>query len=144
MKTDLTHFLPYLLNQASELVSAQFQTHYRERYNMLRTEWRVLFHLGHGGEMTAKEICSEAILHKTKVSRAVHALHRKGFLSRKTDPDDRRLELLSLTRKGYSVFHELSCDAARFEETLAQHLTATELEHFRDTLTKLIAHAAPR
>ncbi|MEM9195855.1 MAG: thiamine pyrophosphate-dependent enzyme [Myxococcota bacterium] len=33
---------------------------------MLRTEWRVLFHLGRRPDMTAKDICTQAKLHKTK------------------------------------------------------------------------------
>ena len=43
---DLQLFLPYLLNQAAEESSLSFQRVYKDRYGMLRTEWRVLFHLG--------------------------------------------------------------------------------------------------
>ena len=57
MKSELSHFLPYLLNQAAEVVSQDFQPNYKNRYGMLRTEWRVLFHLGRLGEMTATQIC---------------------------------------------------------------------------------------
>ena len=65
----LQDFLPYLLNRAAEESSLGFQKHYKNRYGMLRTEWRVLFHLGNYGEMTAKEIGSRAKIHKTKISR---------------------------------------------------------------------------
>ena len=41
---DLQLFLPYLLNQAAEESSLSFQRVYKDRYGMLRTEWRVLFH----------------------------------------------------------------------------------------------------
>ena len=37
---ELTHFLPYLLNQAAEASSLAFQRTYKDRYGMLRTEWR--------------------------------------------------------------------------------------------------------
>jgi DNA-binding MarR family transcriptional regulator len=50
---------------------------------MLRTEWRVLFHLGRYGAMSAREISRRAGIHKTKVSRAVAALERKRFLERR-------------------------------------------------------------
>ena len=43
---NLHDFLPYLLNQAAEESSLAFQQIYKGRYGMLRTEWRVLFHLG--------------------------------------------------------------------------------------------------
>lgn len=144
MPSDLTRFLPYLLNQASELVSAKFQPSYREGYGMLRTEWRVLFHLGHRGDMTAKDICTQAILHKTKVSRAVHALQDKGYLRRQTSPEDRRVEWLSLTSKGKLVFNDLSGAAIQFEHNMAEQLTTAELEQLRSLLLKVIRSNSPR
>ena len=63
---DLQLFLPYLLNQAAEESSLSFQRVYKDRYGMLRTEWRVLFHLGIFGQMTARDIGLRARLHKTK------------------------------------------------------------------------------
>ncbi|WP_446720123.1 MarR family transcriptional regulator, partial [Leisingera sp. ANG-S] len=56
---------------------------------MLRTEWRVLFHLGNYGQMTAKEIGSRAKIHKTKISRAVAKLSEKRFVTRTRDENDR-------------------------------------------------------
>ena len=61
---DLQLFLPYLLNQAAEESSLSFQRVYKDRYGMLRTEWRVLFHLGLFGRMTARDIGLRAKLHK--------------------------------------------------------------------------------
>ncbi|MCF6232933.1 MAG: MarR family transcriptional regulator, partial [Rhodobacteraceae bacterium] len=81
----LLDFLPYLLNQAAEESSLAFQQVYKGRYGMLRTEWRVLFHLGMYGRMTAKEIGTRALIHKTKISRAVQRLATRRFLSRPRD-----------------------------------------------------------
>ena len=64
-------FLPYLLNRAAEDSSLAFQTLYKGRYGMLRTEWRVLFHLGMYHRMTARDISTRTQLHKTKPNRAV-------------------------------------------------------------------------
>ena len=68
---DVQFFLPYLLNQASEVASGGFQKIYKDSYGMLRTDWRVLFHLGIYGRMTARDIGRMAQVHKTKISRAV-------------------------------------------------------------------------
>lgn len=97
---DLQDFLPYLLNLAAEESSRAFQQVYKDRYGMLRTEWRVLFHLGRYGEMTAKDIGTRARIHKTKISRAVRKLEQRRYLKRVTDDRDRRSEFLSLTPAG--------------------------------------------
>ncbi len=133
----LPHFLPYLLNQAAEAASHEFQAYYRTRYGMLRAEWRVLFHLGCYGEMSAKRVCELASLHKTKVSRAVAALERKRFLAREETEADRRIETLSLTPHGQQTFEDLSAAAARFEAELVQGLPPEEVKLLRSVLLKM-------
>jgi len=134
---NLPHFLPYLLNQASEAASQEFQAYYRARYGMLRTEWRVLFHLGCYGDLSAKQICEKASIHKTKVSRAVSALEGKRFLTRAELQDDRRVENLALTTQGRTVFEDLSRAAAGFEARLVGGLNADELQLLKRTLLKI-------
>lgn len=136
---ELSDFLPYLLFQAAELTSRNFQQHYWSRYGMLRTEWRVLFHLGNAGDQTAKQICNSASLHKTKVSRAVKALEKKRFLSREAVENDRRSEVLSLTKNGKAAFADLSSIASDYDRTFEQALGAERHADLVDTLQKLIA-----
>ncbi|MEP3298176.1 MarR family winged helix-turn-helix transcriptional regulator [Tateyamaria sp.] len=135
----LSDFLPFLLFQAAELSSRNFQHHYQSRYGMLRTEWRVMFHLGSTGDQTAKQICNRASLHKTKVSRAVKALEEKRFLKRDTISTDRRSEQLCLTKQGKAVFADLTHVATDFDQRLEQSLGTQEHERLVATLQKLIA-----
>lgn len=139
MTTDfeLEMFLPYLLNQAAEVSSLSFQQVYRDRYGMLRTEWRVLFHLGLYGEMTAREIGQRAKLHKTKISRAVHRLAERRFIHRVRDDADRRLEHLSLTEAGQKAFVDLRGVAQQHEARLLKTLDADEAAALRRALIKL-------
>lgn len=137
MSFALPYFLPYLLNQSAETVGRQFQREYKDRYGMLRTEWRVLFHLGLYGDLTAKQICDHASLHKTKVSRAVAALEKKRFLTRTTDDTDRRHENLSLTKAGISAFTSLSASAAAYEAKLTAQLSEDEVQDLKRLLMKV-------
>ncbi|MEM9330052.1 MAG: MarR family transcriptional regulator [Pseudomonadota bacterium] len=136
---DLTDFLPYLLNRAAEKASRDFQAVYKRDYGMLRTEWRVLFHLGIYGAMTARKICQRGELHKTKVSRAVAALQSKRFLKRQRSQIDGREELLRLTNSGYLVFRHLRDQAADYHLALAQHFSEDEFQQFKASLKKIIA-----
>ena len=134
---DLSRFLPYVLNQAAEASSAGFQSCYRHRYGMLRTEWRVLFHLGRYGGITAKEICERASLHKTKVSRAVLALETKRYLVRAPQEQDRRHETLSLTRQGQAVYSDLVQAAEDYDAALSAHFSTQEREVLQRCLEKI-------
>ena len=134
---DLQDFLPYLLNQAADVSSLGFQRYYKARYGMLRTEWRVIFHLGRYGDMTAKQICERARIHKTKVSRAVAALESKRFLEREQRANDRRLETLRLTRAGHAAFGDLFTEAQRFDQRLMAPFSEDERAILRRCLTQI-------
>ncbi len=134
---DLQNFLPFLLNQAAESASIDFQKVYKDRYGMLRTEWRVLFHLGLFGSMTAKQIGHRAKTHKTKISRAVHQLENRRFLKRTRDDQDRRVEWLALTPMGESAYRELRDIAVRYDAKLAGQFDVDEIAILRKMLRRL-------
>lgn len=134
---DPRDFLPYLLNRAAEKSSAAFQEIYKSKYGMLRTEWRVLFHLGHYGSMTARDICERGDLHKTKVSRAVAALETKRFLSRERSEEDHRFEKLALTKKGRLAFDDLAEHAEAFNAQLLQPFSPEEADALVTALKRL-------
>ncbi|MEP1444391.1 MAG: MarR family transcriptional regulator [Hyphomicrobiales bacterium] len=133
----LSGFWPYALNQAAEALSLGFQSVYRKKYAMTRTEWRVLAHLGEFGRLSAKDICERASLHKTKVSRAVVALEDKRWLERSTNEKDRRAEYLILTKAGVQAYHDLTKEADTLNMQLVDGISATELATFKKVLNAL-------
>lgn len=134
---DLQNFLPYLLNQAAEESSHAFQKVYKDRYGMLRNEWRVLFHLGRYGHMTAKQIGEHAKLHKTKISRAVSKLEQRRYLQRRQDEVDRRSEILTLTPAGQTVYKDLRETARRYDAKLSAMFPTGEAALLRGMLRRL-------
>ena len=134
---DLRLFLPYLLNQAAETASLEFQQFYKDRYGLLRTEWRVLFHLGIFGDRTAREICDMSRLHKTKVSRAVAALEKRRFIVREKVEEDRRSEILKLTKAGQDAYSDLRSIAETYDQKISTDLTGEEDRILRQALVKI-------
>ena len=119
---DLENFLPFRLHQASEAVSQSFRAIYRKDYGMTRTEWRVFAQLGQYGAMTATEVGISANLHKTKVSRAVHALEKRRWLKRQQDQSDRRSHIVNLTDAGQRAFRELGQRGLIYNQRMSDHL----------------------
>ncbi|GLS34217.1 DNA-binding transcriptional regulator, MarR family [Mesorhizobium albiziae] len=123
---ELEMFLPYRLNRLADAVSREFSKIYRDRHGLTRPEWRALAGLGQHGTMTATAIGEQSAMHKTKVSRAVAELERRKWLVRTQDPADRRVENLTLTKKGESVYRELVPMAKAYEQTLLARMSARE------------------
>lgn len=139
----LQDFLPFLLNRAAEESSLAFQTYYKNRYGMLRNEWRVLFHLGVFGQMTAKDISARAKIHKTKISRAVAKLSERRFVSRSRDEKDRRAEHLQLTPAGEAAYRDLRAQAQSYDAELAARFTPEEVALLRRMLQHLAGIEEP-
>lgn len=130
-------FLPFLLNRAAEDSSLEFQIFYKGRYGMLRTEWRVLFHLGMYDRMTAREISTRAKIHKTKISRAVAKLAERRWVSRSRDEADRRSEHLELTPAGRHVYEDLRDHAKAYDAKLISAFSQAEVALLRGMLRRL-------
>lgn len=133
----LSDFLPYLLNQAAEAVGQDFSTTYKDRYGMLRTEWRVLAHLGQFGPLTATQIGQRAQVHKTRISRAVAALQAKRFVTRQEVEADRRSAVLNLTRAGRAAYDDLARIALAHNRKLIEALGGEAAGALTASLRKL-------
>ena len=136
-------FLPFLLNRAAEDSSLEFQKLYKGRYGMLRTEWRVLFHLGMYNRMTARDISQRAKIHKTKISRAVAKLAERRWVSRSRDEADRRAEHLELTAAGRGVYDDLRKQARAYDQKLTKGFSAGDVALLRRMLRQLASMECP-
>ncbi|MDH4984402.1 MarR family winged helix-turn-helix transcriptional regulator [Aminobacter anthyllidis] len=125
---DLESFLPYRLNRAAELISLSFSKEYKQRFQMTRPEWRALAALGSVGRMTATDIGVHSNMHKTKVSRAVHALEERRWLKRSENVADRRVEHLELTAQGQKAYREVADLARTYQSTLEKALGSGAIE----------------
>lgn len=110
---------------------------YKDKYGMLRNEWRVLFHLGIFGRMTASEIGARAAMHKTKISRAVQRLAERRYLTRTRAETDRRVEYLTLTAMGQQVYLDLKGVAKDYDTALTDTMSAQEADVLRQLLQRL-------
>jgi len=133
----LQDFLPYLLSMASEQSSLSFQSVYKSRYGILRNEWRVLFHLGMYGEMRAMDIGRRALIHKTKISRAVSRLEKRRFIKCVEVENDRRQVLLSLTKQGEIVYRDLYETARAYNKEISSGFTDEENKILQKCLRSL-------
>jgi len=143
MSFDFEKFLPYRLYQAAEKTSQAFYAQYRAKYDLKRTEWRVLFNIGNYGPISAVDISRRTGLEKTKISRAVQRLEDRGWVERVLLEQDRRRHNLKLTSDGQSTFSELNKMAEAFNQQLWQvigadrtHALIAQLEDLERSITE--------
>jgi DNA-binding MarR family transcriptional regulator len=137
----LEDFLPYRLNVLAAEVSEGLARVYSERFGLDIPGWRVIATLGQFGQGTAKVIGDHSHMHKTKVSRAVTELERRGFVVRSSNPQDKREVFLALTPQGEAVYCEIVPLAQNYQKALVQALAASHRTALDDILAALTAEA---
>ena len=105
------------------------------------SDFRVLEALLHKGPLPVNTIGPKVWLTPGSISVAVDRLVRKGLVSRKDDPDDRRVRTVDLTPKGRALITAVVRDHAAAMETAVSVLSKNERKTLLRLLKKLGKHA---
>lgn len=111
----------------------------KKGYGLSGSEFNVMVVLGDSGPvpLTSTSIVETTAMDKTKVSRAVSALDRRGWVSRTRAKTDRRFEYLELTRDGRRYFDELMPRLEKAEAAVLEGMSSDERDGLREGLTGL-------
>jgi DNA-binding MarR family transcriptional regulator len=108
-------------------------------------QFPVLMFLSRREGITQETLARHFHIDKATIARAVRRLEDDGFISRRTDPDNRRAFALFLTEKGKRVMEEILGLEAEWEEDLLSILQDHErgdlIVHLR-TLARHSIHIA--
>ncbi|WP_121433362.1 MarR family winged helix-turn-helix transcriptional regulator [Actinomadura pelletieri] len=107
-----------------------------EAHGLSPTQLRILAHLHHGPPPQARStaLARELNVADPTVSDAINALHRKGLIERRRDPDDGRQQRIVLTRTG----RPLAAKAARWTVPAEIAVSKVEQEQAEDLLASLL------
>ena len=107
------------------------------------SDFRVLEALLHKGPLPVNTVGPKVWLTPGSISVAVDRLVKKGLVSRKDHPRDRRVRQVELTRKGRALITRGFTEHAAAMETAVSVLSKNERLTLLRLLKKLGKHAAP-
>jgi MarR family transcriptional regulator, 2-MHQ and catechol-resistance regulon repressor len=114
-----------------------------ERTELGDSDFRVLEALLHKGPLPVNTLGPKVWLTPGSISVAVERLVKKGLVSRKDHPGDRRVRQVELTAKGRALITRGFREHAAAMETVVSVLSKNERRTFLRLLKKLGKHAAP-
>jgi len=133
----LERFLPYVLANLAERVSARLFDIYGAEFGLSVAEWRVLANLAQHGTLNAKQVVDLTVMEKSTVSRAVKSLAARALLRRKTASNDGRAKNLTLTPAGKALYRKIVPEVLAWETRLLEGLNAAEYRDLLYLLEKL-------
>src|SRR5579862_2521725 len=136
---ELTKYLPFRLTLLSNRLTRRVAQFYGQRYKLTAPEWRTMAVLGQSGAMSANNVIAQTTMDKVRVSRAVAKLLKAGYITRESDPDDRRRAILALTPKGAEIYRQIVPLVQEIEAELLEILNATERAGLDAALAKIEA-----
>ncbi|KPJ78201.1 MAG: hypothetical protein AMJ54_04725, partial [Deltaproteobacteria bacterium SG8_13] len=105
---------PFQLQQFQSLITRLFQCcqermqYQCERFDMPDAELRCLMLFGQERYLTPKGIAHKMNVVKSRITKIIDGLIKKGLVHRIKDPEDSRISLLSLTPKGQNKLTEIN------------------------------------
>lgn len=105
---------PFQLQQFQGLITRLFQCcqermqYQCERFDMPDAELRCLMLFGEERYLTPKGIAHKMNVVKSRITKIIDGLMKKGLVQRIKDPEDSRISLLSLTPQGQSKMLEIN------------------------------------
>ena len=135
----LPAYLPYRLSVVSNKASGLIARAYQARFGLTIQEWRIIAVLGAGEALTAQGLCEATAMDKVTVSRAVRKLDQRGLVRRRRNSSDKRASDVTLTPDGEAIYAEVAPLALRYEQAMAEGLSAAEREQLMALLAKLEA-----
>jgi MarR family transcriptional regulator, temperature-dependent positive regulator of motility len=110
----------------------------KDRFDLSRIEFVVIYSLAIQDGVTASEIASSTAFPKNTLSRAVNRLIGLGYVARRIDGDDRRSQILTLTEAGRAVVEEAMPRFAGLEQEMLAPLSLVEREMLSMLLAKVV------
>lgn len=137
-------YLPYLLRQADQTLSAPFYD-VLTSYGIARSDWRVLAVLAEHDELGVVDLAALALSPQPTVTHALRRLEQRGLITRTPGTTDRRQRVVSITLTGSKLTATLVAEARRLEaEALADAGDLTELADRLRELTAIAEQAIER
>jgi len=130
----------YQLNKFHELIASLFQCcqermqYQSERFQLPDAELRCLGLFGEERYLTAKSIAHRMNVVKSRVSKIIDGLIKKDLIQRIKDPEDSRVQLLSLTPEGQKKINEIN---VFIEDVYSQVLSQIAPDQRQAMLTNL-------
>ncbi len=131
--------LGYWLRRVSNAVSGSFSRSLQAKQTSV-AEWVLLRHLHNRGQATPGELAEALTMTRGAISKIIDKLQAKGWIRSRINPEDNRIQLLSLTVVGRRVVPQLAEIADRNDDQFFAFLSAYERHVLHDLLTKLANH----
>jgi MarR family transcriptional regulator for hemolysin len=128
-----------VLSRAARIVSRAFDQALADAGGSLPM-WLIVLNLKSGRAANQRELAASVGVSEATVTHHLNAMEKSGLLTRRRDPENRRVHLVELTDAGDAMFVRLRDAAVTFDRRLRRGLGAEELATLEGLLQRLASN----
>jgi MarR family transcriptional regulator, transcriptional regulator for hemolysin len=128
------------LSQASRTVGRAFDAVLEEAGGSLPV-WLILLNLTIRRPDNQRELAEAVGVREATLTHHLNAMDTRGLITRRRDPENRRIHVVELTEAGEALFGQLQQAAIRFDKQLRHGLDDADLDTLGGLLGQLSANA---
>nr|WP_247876814.1 homoprotocatechuate degradation operon regulator HpaR [Ochrobactrum sp. CM-21-5] len=128
--------LPMHLLRAREAVMRHFRNSLRA-HHVTEQQWRVIRAISSAGEADVNDLVRLTFLLGPSLSRILRTLEASGHIKRRSDKEDQRRSVLSLTEKGKELIRQHTPQSVQIYERIAEAYGHERLQLLQTMLAEL-------
>ena len=137
-------FATYRISVLSRIFDRLADRRMLRKRGLSLTDSRVLAHLHVNKQATVRGLALEMHMHRPQISRAMSALVKRGYARKKSDPEDRRSAVFTITPKGNKFYVEIIANGSFQQKAIIDFLGLERYNSFNETLHFLIDNFGPQ
>ncbi len=145
MEYTLETSLGYLVNRAARAMANRLSRNFaQDAYDITSEQWIVLVDLWSRDGQTQQELGEVTGKGKASITRLLHGLEKHNFVVRVPDRNDRRRNLIYLTRKGKDMRTDLIAVVLKTLDQAQEGIRFEDLDVCKTVLRRVTANLCPQ
>jgi DNA-binding MarR family transcriptional regulator len=107
-------------------------------YDITPVQYSLMTALAARGELEQSSLALQIGMERSSVAEVVPRMQQRGLLARRRSPEDGRVQLISLTRKGAALLRRMAGAVQRAHDRTLEQLNAPDREWFLLQLIRLV------
>ncbi len=136
-KFKIQNWLIYRLWRISQEAGYELEAFYSSEFGLSPIEWQAIAAIANYEPLSAKDLAALVDINQVQMTRTLSSLLKQKLISRRTDINDRRRIVLSLNKKGETVYSTISPVAQALEDKLMAVFNKQERKQFLSLLNRL-------
>jgi len=136
-KLDYKNSIGLILRTADKSLEQALDSEIKQRFNLTGGQWKVIMILALREGISQKEVADLLSVEGPTLVPIIDKMEKDGFLTRKLNPNDRRINSIFLTKKSLELVEKIINTILDFRSIITKGVSKQDIDSARKVLLKM-------